>query len=70
MKTNLISFAGGKVSAGEAGSFSEVGTVAWVSRDASGFFPTPFFFPSLRQIIYEREENIITSLITSVLIKD
>lgn len=66
MKTNLMSFAADKVRAGEAGSFSGVGTIAWVSRDASGFFP-PLFFPSLQQIIYE---NILTSLITSVLIKD
>lgn len=34
------------------------------------FFPLLFFFFPLQQIIYGREENILTSLITLVLIKD
>lgn len=63
-------FAAGKVRAGEAGSFSRVGTFAWVSRDGRSFFPLFFSFSSLQQIIYESEENTLTSLITSVLVKD
>lgn len=65
----MISFAGGEGGASEAGFLSRVGTVAWVSRDASGFLFLFFSF-SFQQIIYVREENILASLITLVLIKD
>lgn len=54
---------------GETGLLSEFGIVAQGSKDTSGLFFS--FFPIFFQrIIYGKEENSLTSLITSVFIKD
>lgn len=58
---------------GETGLLSEFGIVAQGSKDTSGLFFSffLFFFPIFFQrIIYGKEENSLTSLITSVFIKD
>lgn len=54
---------------GEAGLLSGFGIIAQGNKDTSGLFFFLFSFFS-QQIIYGKEENSLTSLITSVFIKD